>query len=108
MKCGRITPGSFNISKWFRTVNFEITLWPESDKIEFKKGEHLAYIHFDTEDDIEFIQFTMTEELHNIQRVCVTSNTWASQDSLCARYDRFDKSNLNKIVMREIKKNIVE
>ena len=37
MKCGRITPGSFNISKWFRAVNFEITLWQESDKIEFKK-----------------------------------------------------------------------
>ena len=108
MKYGRVTPGSFNISKWFRSINFEIILWSESDKIEFKKGEYLAYVHFDTKNDIEFVQFTMNDELHNIQRVCGTSSTWASQESLCTRYDRFDKSNLNKIVMREIKKNIVE
>ncbi len=108
MKYGRVTPGSFNISKWFRAVNFEITLWQESDKIEFKKGEHFAYVHFDTQNDIEFVQFTMIDELHKILRVCGTSSTWAPQESLCTRYDRFDKSNLNKIVLREIKKNIVE
>ena len=108
MKYGRVTPGSFNISKWFRAVNFEITLWQESDKIEFKKGEHLAYIHFDTQNDIEFVQFTMIDELHKILRVCGASSKWAPQETLCTRYDRFDKSNLNKIVMREIKKNIIE
>tara|TARA_Y100001973_G_scaffold69557_1_gene101502 strand:+ start:249 stop:965 length:717 start_codon:yes stop_codon:yes gene_type:complete len=108
MRFGNVTPGSFNISKWFRQIAFEFTLWPESDKIEFKKGEHIAYCHFDTKNDIEFVQFTMSDELDKIQRVCVTSSNWAPQESLCTRYDRFDKSNLNKIVMREIKKNIVE
>ena len=108
MKYGSITPGSFNISKWFRPINFEFTLWPDSDKIEFKKGEDIAYAHFDTENDIEFVQFTMNDELYNIQRACETSSAWASQEPLCTRYDRFNKSNLNKIVMREIKKNIVE
>ena len=108
MKYGTVTPGSFNISKWFRAVNFEMMLWPDSDKIEFKKGEHLAYLHFDTENDIEFVQFTMSDEIHKIERACSNSSDWAIQDSLCSRYDRFDKSNLNKIVMREIKKNIVK
>jgi len=108
MKYGRVTPGSFNISKWFRTVNFEITLWQDTNKIEFKKGEHLAYVHFDTENDIEFVQFTMTSELHKILRVCGGSSNWAPQELLCTRYDRFNKSNLDKIVLREIKKNIVE
>ena len=108
MKYGRVTPGSFNISKWFRSVNFEITLWQDTNKIEFKKGEHLAYVHFDTENDIEFVQFTMTSELHKILRVCGGSSNWAPQELLCTRYDRFNKSNLDKIVLREIKKNIVE
>ena len=50
----------------------------------------------------------MRDELKKIENVCGTSSAWAPQESLCTRYDRFDKSNLNKIVMREIKKNIVE
>ena len=107
MKYGRVTPGIFNISKWFRGVNFEITLWQDTNKIEFKKGEHLAYVHFDTENDIEFVQFTMTSELHKILRVCGRSSNWAPQETLCTRYDRFNKSNLDKIVLREIKNNIV-
>ena len=108
IKYGSITPGSFNISKWFRPINFEFTLWPDSEKIEFKKGEDIAYVHFDTKNDIEFVQFTMTDELNKIQEVCGTSSTWTPQEPLCTRYDRFDKSNLNKILLREIKKNIVE
>ena len=108
MRYGNVTPGSFNISKWFRPINFEFTLWPESDKIEFKKDEYIAYCHFDTKNDIEFVQFTMNDELKKIENVCGTSSAWAPQESLCTRYDRFDKSNLNNIVMREINKNIVE
>ena len=76
--------------------------------LEFKKDEHIFYVHFDTENDIEFVQFTMSDEIRQISDVCSDSTAWEKNVPIHCRYERFEKSNLNKILIREIKKNIVE
>ena len=73
-----------------------------------KKNEHIFYVHFDIENDIEFAQFTMSDEIRQISDTCSSATSWEKNVPIHCRYERFHKSNLNKIVLREIKKNIVE
>ena len=108
MRFGAVVPGTFNISKWFRPIVLEMNLWEGVSELEFKKDEHIFYVHFDTENDIEFVQFTMSDEIRKISDVCSDATAWEKNVPIHCRYERFEKSNLNKILIREIKKNIVE
>jgi hypothetical protein len=105
---GSIVPGKFNISKWFRPLNLEFNLWPGIDEFKIKKEEDIAYVHFDTEKEIELVRFDMTERIKKISLTLGTSGRWEKMIPLQERYQRFKRSQINKILINEIKKNIVE
>jgi len=102
---GNIVPGSINISKWFRTINLEFNCY--NSKIKFTKGEPLAYFTFDTNKNIEIKRFEMSEKLNTLSETCVRSSSWEKWVPLYNRYTRFLKSRTDKIVLREIQKNLL-
>ena len=102
---GNIVPGSLDISKWFRTINLEFNCY--GNHIKFKKGEPLAYFTFDTDKEIEIKRFKMSEKLHKLSETCNTSSRWEQWIPLYDRYKRFLKSKTDKIVLREIQKNLL-
>lgn len=100
-----IVPGSLDISKWFRTINLEFNCY--ENKIKFKKGEPLAYFTFDTNKQIEIKRFNMSEKLDKLSETCNNSSSWEKWVPLYNRYKRFLKSRTDKIVLREIQKNLL-
>lgn len=107
LKFGSIVPGKFNISKWFRNFNLEINLWTDVKEFILKEGEDLAYVHFDSDKEIELIRFDMNDKLLNIMRACASSTSWERFVPFIKRYKRFKESLMNKKVIKEIKNNIV-
>ena len=108
LRYGSIVPGKFNISKWFRPINLEFNLWNKIDEFKIEKEEDIAYCHFDTEKEIELIRFDVTEKIQKIYYTLGTSSIWEKMIPLQERYQRFKRSKINKILINEIKKNIVE
>ena len=106
LQYGSIVPGSFNISHWFRNINLEVNIW---NKKEFKieEGEDIAYFNFNCKNNIELIRFNMNEYLNKINNTCSTSSSWEKWIPLAKRYKRFKQSQLNKKVIKEIKKNLI-
>lgn len=107
MKYASIVPGKFNISTWFRKVNMELFLKDDATEFEIKKNEHIAYVNFNTNRQLKFTRFEMSPKLYTYANACSTSSDWESWIPLAERYARFKQSQVSKLILAEIKKNVV-
>jgi len=107
LKYGSIVPGKFNISKWFRNINIEFNLWENINEFKIEKDEDLFYVNFECEEEIELIRFDLNDRLIKISEATGNSSFWEKFIPLKERYERFKKSQMHKIVIKEIEKNII-
>jgi hypothetical protein len=68
----------------------------------------MAYFHFLSDDKVELKRFELNETLRKISDTCSTVSDWWQNVPLINRYDRFLKTKTNRLVMKEIKKQLVE
>ena len=108
LKYGSLIPGTFNISKWFRNINMEFNLWDNIEEFKLKKDEDIAYVHFDSEHEIRLKRFDFTERLHRITKTCSKAGIWEKFIPLVDRYKRFKEAKFKKIILKEIKQNIID
>jgi len=106
---GTLISGKFDIGSWFRPVNAEIMTWESEGKLEFQEGEPLMYAHFNTEKKVNLVQFRVNQQLINYSQECVASpKQYGSFLSLKNRYTRFKQTNMQSLVLKEIKKTLGE
>ncbi len=108
MKYGNIVPGKLNISTWFRKINPEFLLKSGVNEFEIDAGEDIAYLTFNTSKKLKFTRFELSNKLRAYAMACSTSTEWEKWVDLEHRYERFEKSQMTKLVLNEIKKNLVE
>ena len=101
-----MVPGTFNISQWFRSVNFEFNIW-DNNEFKIQEGEDMVYFNFNCKNNIELIRFDLNEDLKKILNTCSNSSSWEKFVPLAKRYKRFKQSRLNKKVLKLIKKNLL-
>ena len=70
--------------------------------------EHMAYFQFLTDDKVELKRFELNETLRKISDTCSTVSDWWKNVPLINRYDRFLKTKTNRLVMKEIRKQLVD
>lgn len=105
---GSVTPGQYNIGKWFRPIQIEFNLWSNVDEFVIKQDEPLAFINFLTDKKIKFKMFEMSNELAKIMNVCSTASSWESNVPLVNRYVRFHESKMLNKTLAKIKERIIE
>jgi hypothetical protein len=108
LQYGNLVPGKVNISKWFRNINLEYNLHKGVNEFCVEKDETLAYLNFNTDKQVKLVRFEMTEKLYKIMHSVGTSSDWESWIPLVSRYKRFMETQTNKIVLNEIKRNLVD
>lgn len=106
-KYAMVVPGKFNISKWFRPFNVEMVLVNNRNNFKIKEYEHIAYFTFLTDDKVVLKRFEVNDTLRKIATTCSTVSRWWKNVPLLKRYDRFLKTRTNRLVMSEIKKQLV-
>jgi ABC-type dipeptide/oligopeptide/nickel transport system ATPase component len=98
----------WDIGKWLRPVVFIFQLWEGKKRLYFKAGEPLAYFTFHTDRPIEFIEFKMTSEIHEMIQACLRHKTIIKFEKLYEIYDRFISGGMRNRALIEIKKNIIK
>jgi len=65
-------PGTFNISKWIRCIDFSAEIKDEKKPVKIKKGDVLFYVRFKTKDDskVELERVPYTVELKYATTAC--------------------------------------
>lgn len=107
-KNGRISAGSFDISKWFRPINLTYLLWENSNELYLKKGEPLSYLQFLTDEKIVLKQFELTPELRDIMVQVVNWKAYYPHEPLHILYERFTRGNRHKRILKLIKENLLD
>lgn len=101
-----VIPGTFDIGKWFRNIEFSFHLKSNFSEFKITEGETYSYVKFHTEEKVNLIQYRHSEKLASILReqMYVRNNTPRLRN-LVAYYKMFKTK---KIILEEIKKNIVQ
>lgn len=107
LKYGSIVPGEFSIGSWFRPTNCEFNLWKNNNSIIIEENEPIAYFKFNTNKKIIFKRFAINNEIMRISNVCSSSSQWEANVPLLKRYKRFKSTKMNKILINEIKKMVI-
>jgi len=105
---GYYVGGSFDIGKWFRPVERAIQLNEGTNTVSIKRNDPLAYIKFNTKEQIELKRFYLNTELVELHWGCVKYKYQEPKMSLDYLYGKFTSNGLNKVITREIKKNMVD
>jgi hypothetical protein len=94
-KYGTCIPGEFDIGQWFRPFAMEIQLWEKDGTIEFKDGEPLFYVKFNTNKQINLKRFVFTEQLSKYSNHCTTyKNTFGHYHKFNQLYSKFNQSRI--------------
>lgn len=106
---GSVAPGRFDIGKWFRPYNTEFHLWEIKGDFILEEGEPLFYVTLETDRPIVMKRFEMTDKLSSYAQHCVDAPRWQGANlPLVRRYTAFKRSNMDRLVINEIKKNLVD
>lgn len=100
-------PGTFNIGKWFRVLDFAFYLKKDCDEFKIEENEVFQYIKFDTDDKIIFKQFKITKEIESyLFDTDSAKNFRKFEFRILDNY--YSMINYKKNIVREIKKNLIE
>lgn len=106
-KYASMPAGSFDISKWFRSVLPTYTLWDSNNTFKAKAGEPMFYIDFKTNKKVKLKQFEMTKEIFEIANACQDFKLLKPFTPLEELYKRFTSGKRNKQLIKLIKQNII-
>jgi hypothetical protein len=99
--------GSFDIGKWFRTVEGAIQLNKGVNTVSLNRNDPIAYVKFHSDEPVVLKRFYMTKELEELHWGCVNYKRYEPKKGLPYLYDKFLNRGLDKVITREIKKNVV-
>lgn len=105
---GVIATGKFDISQWFRPVHLEHILWKNMHSFKCQEGEPSMYLKFYTDKKINLKEFRSNDILCSISNACAThSFDYKKNQTLASRYDKFTKSSIPSVLIKEIEKNLI-
>lgn len=99
-------PGTFDIGKWFRSIDIAFFLRENINKIKIKEDDSLGYIKFNTNQKIILKQFMMNETILNYLES--TLNSKFNRNTRLRSFDEYYSIFKNKKrIIKEIKKTLI-
>ena len=96
----KIIPGTSNINKWLRPVDFTFEVQDLDVPLELKRGDPLFAVRFETKKKINLEHIEMTEELQKATQACVVSRNYVPNKTLKYRYEMAKRMLLGKKWLR--------
>jgi hypothetical protein len=101
-------PGKMDIGAYPRELNFAFHIKNGTDKLSLNEGDPLYYIKFHTTNKIKFVPFFWTPKFTEIKKNLKFHGTpFHKFKPLQFYYDVVKKKNIKKLIMKEIKNNLM-
>lgn len=102
-------PGAFNIGKWFRPIEGAFEAKSNNKlALQISAGDPMYYLKCHTDDRIKFQRFELTPKLYQMSMGCMTHKKLKLHSSLKYLYSMFHTTLANRVILKEIKRNIIE
>lgn len=99
-------PGTFDIAKWFRVIEFAFYLKKDYDEFKIEENEIFQYIKFHTEEKIIFKQFKITPEIQNFINDIDDAKS-SRKIQLRPLEEYYSMMKHKKYIIKEIKNNLI-
>jgi hypothetical protein len=99
--------GQFDIGSWFRQFDLDYHITKNTKSLNFKKNEDLFYLEIMTNKKINLQKFNMTKEILILQNEYVKLNQVELKNKTLKDRYSFANKEINKKVLKEIKKNLI-
>jgi hypothetical protein len=105
-----IVPGRFNIGKWVRPLDCAFFIKNNHTSLSINNGDDYCYIKFNTNETVELKKFYTSSKIIDIVKGNFKSREYKIKliEKLSYFYDLYEKSKLHKIIINEIKNNLME
>jgi hypothetical protein len=103
-----IIPGSFDIGKYFRNLEFAFILKKDFDEFVVNDKDVLYYLKFNTEEKINFKEFKMNEDLIKMAKQVRTVNAFTNNQKDISIDLWYNKFRGKKYILNKIKENLLD
>lgn len=105
-----LIPGKFDIGQWTRTLDCAFTVKKGVQGIKFDRGDDYCYIKFLTKEKINFRKFLPSDRFIEITRGNIISKNYMNKkvNPLSFWYELYANSKMKKILMKEVKNNLID
>jgi hypothetical protein len=101
--------GQFNIGKWFRQFNLDYHIPIDSKEFKIEEGQPLFFAEFMTDKKVVMKRFQLTPRLsHIMEESSQSPHRYGKLKTLTERYKMAHNAKIPKIVLSEIKKNLID
>lgn len=101
--------GEFDIGQWFRPFNLDYHIPYSSKSFKINIGDPLFFLELATDKKIVFKRFIKNERITNIGfELSNSPKRYGVFQKISQKYDMFNKSKIREILLKEIKKELVE
>lgn len=104
---GFYVPGTYDINKWFRPVEFATQLWPGESSVKLSAGEPMIYLKLNTDEPVQFKRFYLADDIRDFGKGCIHMKQLKSIKSLNKLYSIFQPIH-QKLLLKRIKNNLTE
>lgn len=106
---GTVVGGEFDIGQWFRPLAMEVQMWDMKGEFHLEEDEPLFYVEFKTDKKVNLKRFHFNAALHSYQKACSEdTQAFGRGTPLVKRYERFKRSRMNDLILKEIKQNLLD
>ena len=104
----RLISGKIDIGKWFRITEFAFFLRDGFNSFKVKKDDVLYYIKFHTDERINFKQFVFSDSLMTYAYACSSLGKFIDKSPLYKLENYYKMFKHKKLILREIKNNLID
>jgi len=102
-----IIPGTLDIGRWFRPIDFAFYLKNDQNSFHIKEGDIFQYIQFHTKEKIVFKQFMFNDKLINCAEAVLKAKNKRVVNKLGNLEEYYNMLKNKKLIIREIKDNLI-
>lgn len=104
-----LAPGQFDIGQWFRPFNLDYHIPYSTKSFNINTTDPLFFVEIFTNKKVVFKRFVKNAVIDNIATEMSSAPAiYTPFKKLSQRYDMFNKSQIREILLKEIKKEIIE
>lgn len=104
-----LAPGQFDIGQWFRPFNLDYHIPYSTKSFNINTTDPLFFVEIFTDKKVVFKRFIKNDVIDNIAtEISVAPTRYAAFQKLSQRYDMFNKSQIREMLLKEIKKEVIE
>jgi hypothetical protein len=105
-----LIPGKFNIGKWTRPLDCAFLVKDGFNSIKINRGADYSYIRIHTDEEVVFKKFYITDRLKQVMLSNLKTRQYKIKpiEKLAYYYNLYAKAKMHKLIMAEIKSNLME